>query len=264
MVGWRQRVQREAAAREASRSRSPRRPGSHSLEAWLSEWGWGKCSASDLVRRAHSHVQDHGPRRLDEGLVRLSRSINNLGNAERIVESILPLQDVPGPVVIDGSSMSHVLLPDAYFHWLRTCNPRKFYQHCVAYTEGFESWWQGLCSSAEGRQFWDQHPHLAGRRPQDLKRHLPLMIFDDAGPVSKNNSTFCRCWFSLVGLGNEQETRFLIATCLKDEEGPDLSWPVVMESFAKLAAPLEDASSFGGILLFLGGDLEYTCNVVGL
>eukprot|EP00974_Lingulodinium_polyedra_P080441 7793181-Lingulodinium_polyedra.AAC.1 len=72
------------------------------------------------------------------------------------------------------------------------------------------------------------------------------MLFDDSGPFSKNNSTSCRCWYSLVGVGNERETRFLIGTGIKDSQAPDLSWPVIMDSFSQLAQPVEDPDSFGG------------------
>ena len=133
----------------------------------------------------------------------------------------------------------------------------------VLHQRGVQSFWQGLYASEKGKEFWAQHPVLAGKEPTDLKRHLPLMVFDDTGPVSKKNSTFCRCWYSLLGVGDERSTRFPIGTGLKDDPGPDLSWPVVLDSFAQLAQPVEDPESFGGVLLFFGADLEYMCNVVG-
>ena len=48
--------------------------------------------------------------------------------------------------------------------------------------------------------------------PSDLRCHVPLMRFDDAGPVSQKNGTFVRCFYSLLGAGGETECRYLIAT----------------------------------------------------
>eukprot|EP00974_Lingulodinium_polyedra_P111157 10750322-Lingulodinium_polyedra.AAC.1 len=48
--------------------------------------------------------------------------------------------------------------------------------------EGIQGWWEQLAASNVGQQFWQLHPWLKDRCPADLKFHLPLMVFDDAGP----------------------------------------------------------------------------------
>ena len=89
------------------------------------------------------------------------------------------------------------------------------------------------------------------------------MLFDDAGPVSAHNSTVCRVWYSLLGTGSERETRVLLCTGLKYDEGEDRSWQVILEHFERLAGPTEPGT-WGGILLFVGADLDYVCNELGL
>ena len=123
MPGFRQRLQWSKAS---DTSRSPRRPGGIVIEAWLSEWAWGKCAAVDLVRRAHAHVGDHGARGLDERLLRLARTFTNMANAERVVESILPLEGVCDPSEIPASLIQWILPPYAFFHWLRTTSMHSF------------------------------------------------------------------------------------------------------------------------------------------
>ena len=80
--------------------------------------------------------------------------------------------------------------------------------------------------------------------------------FDDAGPISNShtNSSFVRIFYSLLGIGSEKETRYLMCTMLKVEEGEDKSWELIMASFEQLAREcgLEDWS---GMLL---------CNMLGL
>ena len=87
--------------------------------------------------------------------------------------------------------------------------------------------------------------------------------FDDAGPISHTNSSCVRIFYSLLGIGSEKETRYLMCTMLKVEEGEDKSWELIMASFEQLAREcgLEDWS---GMLLFLGADLDYVCNMLGL
>ena len=94
--------------------------------------------------------------------------------------------------------------------------------------------------------------------------HLPLMLFDDVGPVSNTSSSFVRCFYSLLGGGGERETHFLIGAGIKDQSSPeDLSWPTVLASFEQLAGPV-GRGRWGGVLLFVGCDLEYACNVLGV
>ena len=90
------------------------------------------------------------------------------------------------------------------------------------------------------------------------------MLFDDAGPVSNISSTFVRCWYSLLGIGSDRESRYLCATGLKEAASDeDKSWSVTMSQFEQLAQPAA-AGSWGGILLFIGADLEYMCNMLGM
>ena len=120
-----------------------------------------------------------------------------------------------------------------------------------------------MLSRDEGQAFWDAHPWLRGTTPVDHKWHLPLVLFDDAGPFSNTKSTYARQFYSLLGTGSEKESRILIATGVVNKSEEDKSWPIVLDSFSKLAHNKEPGS-WGGILLFLGADLEYACNVVGL
>ena len=91
------------------------------------------------------------------------------------------------------------------------------------------------------------------------------MLFDDAGPTSQINSSFARCWLSVAsdGAGGEKHTRYMIATGLKDDSLVDRSWRPMLAEFERLAQPVEDGK-WGGALLFVGADLEYACNMLGM
>ena len=65
------------------------------------------------------------------------------------------------------------------------------------------------------------------------------MIFDDAGPVSKRNSSYARLYYSLLGSGSDHETRIVMATGIKTE-GHDASWPLILDSLEELGADPKD------------------------
>ena len=74
--------------------------------------------------------------------------------------------------------------------------------------------------------------------------------------MSATLSTCVRCFFSLLGVGGERETRLLLGTALKAEGKPDRSWDCRLQSFERLAQLVEEGQR-GGVLLFLGADLDY-------
>ena len=212
MPGWRQR-------REAARSRSPRRESGPlgfgvELTHWLRNWAWGKSYAVDLVRNANTKVAaDDGTtcphiRRLASGTA---------SNAERMVESLVPRERFPQMAHVEDSTVDTLMLPCGAFRWLQKLNPRKCAVHFGTRPEGVSDWWAQPAATEEGRSLWRLHPWLQGKTPADLKYHLPLVLFDDAGPVSKANSSYCRCYSSILGVGSEKESRVVIASGLKVE-----------------------------------------------
>ena len=177
--GWRQ----QAGARSRSRSRSPTRrvPLSEGLASWMQAWAWGHRSAADLVRDAQAFVRD-GHR--DAGIEALAQSGGDTANSARAVRRLLPDDEGPRMELIEGGAVTMILPPAALFRWIMTKHPDKFRAHFGAARGGVEDWWAKLRASAEGRDFWAKHPMLQDRTPADLKFHVPLVLHDDAGPVS--------------------------------------------------------------------------------
>ena len=57
--------------------------------------------------------------------------------------------------------------------------------------------------------------------------------------------------------------KIVVALAHKLGQESDNTWIPILDSFEKLAKPV-DADGCGGILLFFGSDLEYICNVCGM
>ena len=179
---------------------------------------------------------------MDDRVCRLSQAMRNLGNAERVVEQVLPLEGMPSPVEVPDSKVTWILKPFDLSHWMRRSGGRRFEINLGAKPEGVEEFWVGLQGTDAGREFWRLHPWLGHRTPWQLRFHLPLMFFDDFGPVTSTRSTMARVWYSLLGVGSERECRYLLGTGLKDDSLEDKSWSVIMQSFEDLSGPLDEGS----------------------
>ena len=253
--------QRLARTRSPPRNREGPLGLGYELTTWLKDWSWGESFATSIAHRAHDK-QKAGCK--DERVKRLAGCHGeHKKNAETVVASLAPTQHFPPLQSLDGA-VRDVILPFDAFHWLRGLNKPKFEQHLGRCGEDLVRWWTAFKSSTEGRRMWDLHPWLRFKEPVDLHRHLPLMVFDDAGVTAKSQSAFVRVFYSLTGVGSAQETKVVTALAHKlptDEE--DTSWPPILDSFEQLAKPV-DADGCGGVLLFLGSDLEYICVVCGM
>ena len=143
-----------------------------------------------MVRDARAFVRDG---RRDDGIEQLARGGGDMGNALRAVRGLLP--DDEGPpteMIAEGGAVSMIIPPAKLFRWVMDKHPQKFVTHFGAARGGVQGWWEKLKATPDGEDFWQRHPMLRGRVPADLKYHLPLVLHDDAGPVSHLNTTLIR------------------------------------------------------------------------
>ena len=226
----------------------------------MHKWSIGNASAAGIVRGAAAKDKKH----MDELVKRIAAGAKHSGNAERLLESIVPTRKLPPATSIVDSEIDTVVLPYDSFHWLRKLVARKLCGHIGAWSGGVEAWWASLMARADGPELMTRNQWLQGRSAADLKWYVPLMIFDDAGPVANDASSYARCYYSLTGRGSDTETRIIMCTGLKNDDLEDKSWQCILASFDKLAGPIAPGDEWGAVLVFLGSDLEYVCQVVGM
>ena len=259
MVGWRQHAER-------LRSRSPRRTNSlgwgPELVEWMREYGRGKLPAAGVVRNARTKCKAGTANAIVKQLSQGERG-DSLQNAERVVRSIVPMDRLPPQTAIADSTIDVIVDPYTMFHWLRKTNPLKFATGMGARGDLVDFWAALKSRPIVGERHWASHPWLRGRTPESLRRHIPIIVFDDAGPCSKTLSTYCRCFYAILGKGAEWDSRFLISTGFKTE-GEDHSWHAIVKGFEKLSLPVTPDDEWGGIWLFFGADLDYAANELGL
>ena len=227
------------------------------------EWAWGAKSAASMAEDAYAYCEGSDRRVVDRRIQRLAKTKGRGDNAQRLVVGLLPMDGILEPLHIPESSVEWVLLPEVTFQWMQTCCPKRFQLHFGAEEDRVLSFWESLSRSPAGVELWQLHPWLRGRSPQDLRRHVPVVLFDDAGPISNSQSSYVRQFYGILGQGADRETHLLLSTGLTNDGLEDKSWEPILASFGRLAAE-QDPGKWGAVLIFFAGDLDYVCNVLGL
>jgi len=106
-------LQQRRARRERERSRAPTQivgalGYGPELTDWLCDWALGRSFASSLIRKAHSKFRGGCT---DPIITRLAKCHANLANAERMVESLMPLSSFPQMRRVENSEVADVILP---------------------------------------------------------------------------------------------------------------------------------------------------------
>jgi len=228
---------------------------------WMSQWAWGGLSAASVVHSAEAFQRDgHRDAHVDRLLS--SCSSRTIQNADRALQRLLPVSQCKSTEV-PNSKVKEVILPADWLKWVSSTTKHKFVQKMGAEEGGLESWWQSLKDTKDGAELWSSHTHLRTKTPADLKYHLPVVLHEDAVPISKHQSAYVRSWSSILGMGKETDTKYMICSYLKAvSDHPDRSWPLVLASFDELANP--SPGTWGVIVLFVTGDLDFVCNDLGL
>ena len=108
--------------------------------------------------------------------------------------------------------------------------------------------------------------------PADLVCTVPLAVHTDAGPCTKSLSCYCVSWSSILSVGPEKLTKFLICSYTKEEGPAELRvWERLIQDFDALAAgrlaetPIaqEGRRTWRFILLVAKMDEEARCNDFG-
>ena len=146
---------------------------------------------------------------------RLSKIVHDR-NAERCLENLVPMGRPPPFTSGEGSCIDTVIEPYESFYWLRKLDTHKFQKRLGAYSEDMTGWLSKLRAPPDGPELWRRNAFLRCRSPGSLNKYVPLVIFDDAGPVGNDASADARCYYSVTGIGAEFETRILLGSAIKD------------------------------------------------
>ena len=66
-----------------------------------------------------------------------------------------------------------------------------------------------------------------------------MLFFDDASVTAKAQSAFVRVFYSLVGTGSAREMKIVVALAHKLGQESDNTWIPILDSFEKLAKPVD-------------------------
>ena len=177
-----------------------------------------------------------------------------------------------------GDAASHFLPPSAILRNIHRYYPEQFQRRLGADPELLRSFWSQLYNDRT-RHSLSGHPLLRTLTQQELQYTIPLVLHEDAGPITKKSSANCISIAPLLGDGNEKLSHFLCTTYIKKTraEGVD-NTPMWRDLLADLEAlfsgvvagvtiaPLSHNSEqkWRFIVLFAKADEQVRCDDWGL
>lgn len=259
--GWRQRAAIDEAKRAACQSRMSRLAAGQLLR-----WSDGDLSAAKLLAIMKDADED--------GLqhVMVSR-LSGLPSGQHAQHSLLELLRSHTAVFDDihkvvGVSSDHILKPSAMISRLYQHYPAKFVRVFGAQAGRVRSFWQQMFQS-RNRKWLLEHHWLGALTLDELSHIVPLVLHEDAAPVTKLLSSNMISCSSLLAHGSEKENQLLIATFIKRKkaEAEDHSqlWREILQDFESLMVENTESRGPWRFLLFFSiGDEEVRCVEWGL
>lgn len=247
--GWKQKDEAEAQSRAAlSRGAAPEHvavpapqvwPASHLARLLLGEWGWGLISGPQLQRTADKAVLDG----IQHPAVLALAALGGHGTSPHNIQAHLlrkfSTELHPDRLIqpLCGPSIKFMLSPHELFGEMCKKFPAQARLRLGCDRHRLRSFWAGFTRSVTGREIVQKHPHLRGREA-DWDRLVPIVFHIDAAPFTKRKSVYTLSWTSVVGMGCETESVFLISTWIGravDHNAEDL-WRCLRASCGCLAA----------------------------
>ena len=138
---------------------------------------------------------------------------------------------------LEDSETSHIVLPSTVISHLHTNYNHHFKKLLGADQDLLKRCWGQFLERPQNQLWANQHPHLQGNTADQLSAMAPLAVHQDAAPYSKTLSFDAKCFSGLLGEGDENISKFLCCTCVKEKVGdekPDRSWPALLADFLAL------------------------------
>lgn len=301
--GWQQRSRADDEALQALAGVPGQRPPlardetkSVFARGLLLEWGWGDLSGPAVRRLAGQAVADGLSNRLVKSIAALGSEGRCPGNIERDLFRKFAAKFNPDRLAqpLVGPIIKCFLPPHELFGAIAREFPAEFAVRLGARRDRLAEFWQMFRQSIRGREYFDFNAELRNRSEEELSRLVPVVLHCDAGPYTKKKSCYVLSWGSLLGVGSEQESTYLIASWIdkkQNAQDEEALWPCLAQSLAAMSsfryplgnldgtdfepgtwrdrakgtllAPAADGVGFGAVLLGLKADLEWYTNSMG-
>ena len=133
----------------------------------------------------------------------------------------------------------------------------------------------GLAGTTGNGEAAGLHLALRGKTADELKHTIPCTLHQDAGPYSKRKSAECISFSSMLGVGAEKVTKFLLSTEIKTRRSVPcaVGWSSLLEDWEALAggelggfpiAGRADGVVWKFVLLHVKADEECQCKTWGM
>ena len=138
-------------------------------EGLLGEWAEGLISAPRVQRHAFRLLEDGVTLPAVHRLAKLGGGRDHKAHHDllNLLDKIAGIDDFISSC--EGSNITEWVRPSTIYGMLHNRNPSQFKLRLGAKDGGVSEFWEGLFSSAEGRELRDNNEHLRGKTPADLK-----------------------------------------------------------------------------------------------
>lgn len=234
----------------------------------LLAWADGDLSAVKLQMMMDDAVSDGLNHPMVVRLSRLQGGQHANQSLVALLRENTPVFDDIGEVCGGGGGGDSFLKPSAIIGRLYRHYPGEFARRLGADAGRVRSFWENLFQGRNRRELLE-HPFLQGRTIDELSHVVPIVLHEDAAPVTKIMSANMISFSSAIGLGSEKDTQFLCATFIKrkkaEAEDHSALWAAMLGDFEGLMQPdNEGRGPWKFLLMFAVADEEVRCVEWGL
>ena len=190
--------------------------------------GW--LSSYRLCQHMKHAVEDGATCRLVKAIGKIANVQNpyrwcNQGMAKLIASFSILATITP----IANSCWTHYIKPTNLIRMIHENYPREFRLRFGADVIKLRAFWNMFFCSPVRRAWATTHTYLTGKGPSDLERTIPIVVHQDAGPISKTQSADVISFSSMLSDGPEKITKFLIATCIHTPSNDVQIWVGILQ-----------------------------------
>ena len=205
------------------------------------EWADGVMSATQVAKHM-SHALEDGMS--DPLVARLAKHAQrgSRQNCNANFRDLLEELGIMGLIstIPDSTHWTHFVKPSSLIAYIANHRPADLKACLGCDLDKTTAFWTDWYKSKMRTEMAQGHSVLRGKTAQDLLHTVPLVVHEDAGPITKKLSANCLSFSSLLATGPEKTTKFLMATGVKYPADDHAAWTAILHDMVQLATGCVD------------------------
>ena len=235
----------------------------------LLDWGDGATSARQLVRHLSNIIADGETRHpMIRRIVEAGTGGGGGGVAAEALNGLMLNRCGFANLIteVQGAAVTNLCLPSTMLQCIFDKYPRKYHQLMVSSPMPLDQFWDTMRKDASFDAYVKAHPVLSRFGRNSWRTLVPVTVFEDSGPYTKNKGCNVLSWGSFLGSGGEKVSQFIMGSYIKEgrlsQDQIDKMWAPILADFEHLLT--HPVGGYCFTLLYAKGDLEVRSNSWGL